>query len=157
MLPIETGNKFTNLLIAHKHLLLSSSQNKVLGAAKETAATSNTVLILQWILLIPLPHATYNSSKPTIYIFLFNNLHISLACLCETYCKCKEINILTGRKLNYMLLQCLWWENLCKKKLKIWADLGDQKFSYNSDQGKYFLVLTLIFSWKLPELIFLVC
>lgn len=63
MLPIETGNKFTNIRISHKHLLLSCSQNEVLAAAKETAATSNTVLMLQRILLTLLPHAAYNSSK----------------------------------------------------------------------------------------------
>lgn len=108
MLHIETGNKFINILIVHKHMLPSSSQNNILEAAKETAATLNTVLMLQRILLILLPHATYNSSEPNIHIFLFNHLHIRLACLCKTYCKCKDINILTGRKLNYMLQQCIW-------------------------------------------------
>lgn len=65
--------------------------------------------------------------KPKIHIFLSNNLHIRLACLCETYCRCKEIYILTGRNLKYMLLQCHSWENLCKKKLKTGADLGKWK------------------------------
>lgn len=46
MLPIETGNKFNNSLAAHKHLLLNCSQNKVVVAAKKTAATLNTVLML---------------------------------------------------------------------------------------------------------------
>lgn len=40
---IERDNKFANILIIYKYLLLSCIQNKDHAEAKETAATSNIV------------------------------------------------------------------------------------------------------------------